>query len=88
MTSRERVLMALNHKNADRIPIHDSPWGATITRWHKEGLPEDMSPTEYFGYEIVSYEADLTPRFPIKVLERNDEYIITTTPQGGKRKNV
>ncbi len=87
MTSRERVLRALNHKNADRIPIHDSPWGATVNRWHREGLPEDMSPAEYFGYEIVSYGADLTPRFPVKVIERTEEYIITTTQQGGKRKN-
>ena len=44
MTSRERVLLALNHKEADRVAIHDSPWGTTITRWRKEGLPEKQSP--------------------------------------------
>jgi len=87
MTSRERGLAALNHKNADRVPIHDSPLGATVNRWRKEGLPEDMSPDEYFGYEIASYGADLTPRFPVKVIERTEEYIITTTQQGGKMKN-
>ncbi len=87
MTSRERVLKVLNHEIADRIPIEDSPWPSTVQRWHREGLPEDMTPKEYFGYEFEYFGADLTPRFPVKVLERNDEYIIATTPQGGKRKN-
>ncbi len=87
MTSRERILRALNHQIPDRVPIHDSPWGATVRRWHKEGLPEDMGAAEYFGYEFSFFGADTTPRFPTRVIEKNDEYIITTTPQGGKRKN-
>jgi len=87
MTSRERVLRVLNHQIPDRVPIQDAPWGATVRRWHKEGLPEDISPNEYFGYEFAFFGADLSPRFPVKVIEKNEEYIITTTPQGGVRKN-
>jgi len=87
MTSRERVLRALNHQIPDRVPIQDSPWGATVSRWRKEGLPEDISPDEYFGYEFAFFGADLSPRFPVKVIEKNEEYIITTTPEGGVRKN-
>lgn len=87
MTSRERVLRALNHQIPDRVPIQDSPWAATEKRWRKEGLPEDISSGEYFGYEFAFFGADLSPRFPVKVIERNEEYIITTTPQGGVRKN-
>ena len=87
MTSRERVLRALNHQIPDRVPIQDSPWGATVSRWRKEGLPEDISPDEYFGYEFAFFGADLSPRFPVKVIEKNEEYIITTTPMGGVRKN-
>jgi len=87
MTSRERILRALNHQIPDRVPIQDSPWSATVKRWYKEGLPEDVSPAEYFGYEMVGFGADLTPRFPVAVLEKTDEYIVTTTPQGGKRRN-
>jgi len=30
MTSKERIALALQHKEADRIAIHDSPWGTTI----------------------------------------------------------
>jgi len=87
MTSRERVLKALNHEIPDRVPIQDSPWGATVKRWQKEGLPEDISPAEYFGYEFEVFGADISPRFPVKVIEQNEEYIIATTPMGGKRKN-
>ncbi|HPP13358.1 MAG TPA: hypothetical protein PKW42_11570, partial [bacterium] len=87
MTSRERVLAALNHQIPDRVPIQDSPWAATVKRWHREGLPEDISPAEYFGYEMVGFGADITPRFPVRVLEKTEEYIVTTTPMGGKRRN-
>jgi len=87
MTSRERILRVLNHKIPDRVPIHDSIWKATVKRWHKEGLPEDTTPAEYFGYEFEFFGADTSPRFPVKVIEKNEEYIITTTPQGGKRRN-
>lgn len=87
MTSRERVRMALEHKEPDRVPIQDSIWSATVSRWHKEGLPEEISVSEYFDFEIVGFGADLSPRFPVKVLERNDTYIVETTPYGGVRKN-
>lgn len=87
MTSRERVRMALEHKEPDRVPIQDSIWSATVSRWHKEGLPEEISVSEYFDFEIVGFGADLSPRFPVKVLERNETYIVETTPYGGVRKN-
>ncbi len=35
LTPRERFRLALDHKEADRIPIHDSPWAATVSRWRK-----------------------------------------------------
>ncbi|MFQ6116053.1 MAG: hypothetical protein ACE5NG_18485, partial [bacterium] len=87
MTSRERVKLALRHQEPDRVPIHDSPWGSTISRWHKEGLPEEIPVNEYFGYEIASFGADLSPRFPIRVISRNTTYIVETTSFGGVRKN-
>ena len=87
MTSRERVLLALNHEELDRLPIHDSPWLATIDRWQKEGLPTDISPAEYFGFEIIRIAADTSPGFPVKVVDETDEYIINTTPYGGLRRD-
>ncbi|MCM8768897.1 MAG: hypothetical protein NC911_04345 [Candidatus Omnitrophica bacterium] len=87
MTSQERVLAALNHQIPDRVPIQDSLWSSTVKLWYKEGLPEDTTPADFFGYEMVGFSADITPRFPVVTLEKNEEYIITTTPQGGKRRN-
>jgi uroporphyrinogen decarboxylase len=87
LTPRVRMRLALDHKEADRIPIQDSPWAATITRWQREGLPDGISAEEYFGFEMRSFGADLTPQYPIRVLQRSPEYIVETTPYGGVRKN-
>ena len=87
MTSRERVLATLNHEDADRVPIHDSPWLAAIERWHKEGLPVGVNPAEYFDYEIVCFGADTSPRLPVEVVEETGEYIVHTTPYGGLRRD-
>ncbi len=87
MTSRERVLMALNHEEADRVPIHDSPWTAAIQRWHNEGLPREVSPAEYFDYELVGFGADTSPCFPIEIVDEDEEYILRTTQHGGLRRD-
>ncbi|MBS3763012.1 MAG: hypothetical protein KGZ25_06885, partial [Planctomycetes bacterium] len=54
MTSRERFQCMYEHKEADRIPVIDSPWGATIERWHKEGMPEDTTFVDFFGLDHVA----------------------------------
>lgn len=88
MTSRERVLNALNHEEVGWIPIFDVPWLATIKRWREEGLPTDVSPAEHFGYEIIRlFDADSTPRFTIRIVEENDEYEVHTTPFGELRRD-
>lgn len=87
MTSRERVCLALQHKEADRIPIHDSPWGTTVARWHKEGLPEGESAASYFGFEFRGFGCDNSLQLPKKVIEETDEYVISTTPDGATRRN-
>ena len=51
MTSKERFLRMFQHKEADRIPMIDSPWGSTIERWRREGLPEKTDPAAFFGHE-------------------------------------
>ncbi|MGQ9479738.1 MAG: uroporphyrinogen decarboxylase family protein [Thermoproteota archaeon] len=87
ISPRERVLMALKHKEADRIPIHDSVWSATVDRWRKEGLPSGVSPDDYFGYELAGFEADTSPQFPVEVVSEDDEYIVERDSYGGVRKN-
>jgi len=87
MTSRERVQLALNHQEPDRVPILDAPWDAAVSRWSREGLPQDVPVEDFFGYDIVSFGADLSPMFPVKVLEKTETFIVETTPEGGVRKN-
>ena len=87
MTSRERVLLVLNHQEADRIPIHDSPWGHTINRWHQEGLPEGVGPDQYFGYEVVGQGADLSLQLPHVVLEETETYTIYRDANGATRRS-
>ncbi|MBD3181594.1 hypothetical protein GF312_04825 [Candidatus Poribacteria bacterium] len=86
-TSRERVSLALQHQEADRVAIQDSPWGTTIARWRKEGLPKNVSPADYFGYEFIRLGADLSFRFKPEVLEETNEYRIHRDANGRTLKN-
>ena len=87
MTSRERVLMVLDHQEPDRVPITDSPWGHTIERWHKEGLPEDQSPAAYFGFEFAGQGADCGLQLPSETLEETDTYRIYKDANGATRRS-
>jgi len=88
MTSRERYLRALNHQEADRIPMTDSPWGETIARWKREGMPENLDITEYFGWDrMASYGGDWTLRLPGETIEETAEYVITRSGNGAITKN-
>ena len=76
------------HKDADRIPIIDGPWGTTIERWHREGMPTDIGYVEYFGLDkTVGIGADNGPRWPRQIIEETEEYIIEKTPWGVTYRN-
>ncbi|HOX05957.1 MAG TPA: uroporphyrinogen decarboxylase family protein [Planctomycetota bacterium] len=88
MTSRERMLRMYEHREADRVPVTDSIWGSTVERWRREGLPEGVSPHDYFGLDrIVAIGADISPRYPEKVLEETPAYKVHTTKYGVTMKN-
>ena len=88
MTSRERFARMFDHREADRVPIIDSPWGATIERWHREGMPADVSFVDYFGLDATaSIGVDNSPRYESKLIEETDEYTIATTNWGATLKN-
>ena len=70
MESRERVSTVLSGGIPDRVPLHDAYWETTVERWHREGLPQDISPYDYFGTnEIVFIGADETMQFPERLVE-------------------
>ncbi len=88
LTTRERFQRMFEHRDADRIPIYDQPWGATLERWRKEGLPADVSWQDYFDLDQVArISGDNSPRYPVETLEETDAYKIHTTKWGVTVKN-
>lgn len=83
MTSRERFACMYAHQEADRIPVIDSPWAATVERWQREGMPEDVSYVDFFGLDPMPHiGVDISPRYPAGILEETAEYRVSTTPWG------
>lgn len=86
MTSRERMLRALRHQEADRIPQQDSLWATTAERWRNEGMP-DVSQTEYFAWDMYGFSADDSLQLPFEVLEETEEFLISRGGDGATVKN-
>ena len=86
LNGKERFLAAIAHREPDRVPIHDLLWDSTVARWRREGLPQEQSPDDYFGFEMVRIEPDLSPRFPTSEVEENDEYVLERTAFGALRR--
>lgn len=76
----------MNHMEADRVAVFDGPWFTTINRWRKEGLPEDRTPEEYFGYEFGCCYANTSFRLEPRVIEETEEYTISVTEWGATEK--
>jgi uroporphyrinogen decarboxylase len=88
MTTHERFARMYDHKEADRIPIIDSPWRTTIERWHEEGMPEDVNYVDYFGLDrVVGIGVDNSPRYPTEVIEETEQYVVHTTRWGATLRN-
>ncbi len=88
MSTRERFQRMYAHREADRVPILDSPWASTIERWHREGMPGGVNYVDYFDLDhVFSISADNSPRYEAKTIEETDAYSITTTPWGATLKN-
>ena len=69
MTGKERVLSAIKRQPADRIPIYDSFWLDTLSRWRSEGMPDDVEPADLFDFDIHIMGLDTSPRFTPELLQ-------------------
>lgn len=87
MISRERIKCILDHKEADKVPIHDSPWSSALERWYGEGLPKNANVNEYFGYEMQFILPNFSPQFPGKIISEDDKYVIERNEFGAIVKN-
>ena len=83
MQSRERFQRMYEHREADRVPIIDSPWDGTLRRWRREGMPANADWREFFEVDkLETIAVDITPRFEEKILEETDRYVIKTSSWG------
>jgi uroporphyrinogen decarboxylase len=88
LTTYERFSRMFAHREADRVPIIDGPWGSTVERWRREGMPEEVSYVDFFGLDhVAGIGADNSPRYPEKTLEETDEYVVRTSKWGATLKN-
>jgi uroporphyrinogen decarboxylase len=88
LTTHDRFARMFAHQDADRVPIIDGPWEATIERWRHEGMPEDADYVDYFGLDHVSgIGVDSSPRYPVQTLEQTGEYRVHTTSWGATLKD-
>jgi uroporphyrinogen decarboxylase len=88
MTTYERMTRMFAHREADRVPVLDSPWAATLERWHREGLPENVNFMDYFDLDrFDGLGLDNSPRYPTRVVEETDEFSVTTTAWGATLRN-
>ncbi|NOZ61792.1 MAG: hypothetical protein GXO74_08920 [Calditrichaeota bacterium] len=75
MTSKERFVRMFAHQEADRIPIIDSPWDATIERWQREGMPQNVSFEEYFDLDrVANIFIQPAPWDEVETVEETDQY--------------
>jgi uroporphyrinogen decarboxylase len=88
LTTHQRFTRVYAHQEADRVPIIDIPWDATLERWRREGMPAGTDYVTFFDLDrIVGINVDNSPRYPERVLEETAEYRITTTRWGATLKN-
>jgi uroporphyrinogen decarboxylase len=75
MNHKERVTAAIERLSADRVPIYDSFWLDTLSRWRQEGCPQNVSPEEIFDFDIHIMGVDASPRFTPELLKDEGEMI-------------
>jgi uroporphyrinogen decarboxylase len=88
LTSYERIKRMYEHRDSDRVPIMDDPWGATIERWRREGLPANVSFVDYFDLDkVVTIGMNNGPRFPERLIDETDEYRTVYSSWGATLRN-
>jgi uroporphyrinogen decarboxylase len=88
MTTRERITRMYEHRDADRVPICDTPWASTLKRWQREGMPPDVPYYDLFGLDPVhGVEVDVSPRYEEKVIAEDADSITRTTRWGATERN-
>lgn len=75
-TSCNRVRVGLSGREPDRVPVFD------ICTGERSVVPAEFAPRTTPESAVCLLSADLTPRYPVQVLEQDGETIVRTTPYG------
>jgi len=86
VTGRERFRLALSHQQPYRIPHADGPWATAVERWCDEGLPRNISPRDYFGFEEQRVGSDVSLRLPEETVEETPRYTIVRDRNGALKR--
>ncbi len=88
LTTRQRFQRMFAHQDADRVPVLGAPWGSTLERWRREGMPADADFSAYFDLDrVVGVGGDTSPRYAAKVIEETKDYIVRYDSWGTTAKN-
>lgn len=79
MTSKERICKILNFDVPDRIGIHDTFLETTLNAWKTNGLPENLLPEDYFGFDIKLIDID-DIFFPLKTQDK-EKFLCISFPE-------
>ncbi len=52
MTSKEKVVAALNRRNSGSVPVSLTPWPSTLDGWIRQGFLEERDYCEHFGLDL------------------------------------
>lgn len=89
MNARERFYRTMHFKPLDRVPFWDWFWAETVERWHKEGLPQNVSVHELFDFDktgVVQVDLGMLPRFERQIIEETEKHRIVIDESGVKKK--
>jgi hypothetical protein len=98
MTPRQKFRNTVLRSHSSSLPHFEAMgfWDETIERWHKEGLPSETNPWDFFQIdrfmdnapEAIAYHTDHVtsapywPPFERSIVEQNDDYLIVQQEDG------
>ncbi len=88
LTSRERIIAVLEHREPDRLPMLEiCYWPPTVQRWRTEGLPADVYPEQYFELGVIPrMRIDCSLQLEVQTLEESDEWVVERDRDGAVHK--
>ena len=88
--SHEVIDCLLRRKPADRVGLHDGPWGDTLRKWVTQGMPADdkgnpVDTVEHFGFDMAGCGGglDWQPKRGVnEIVEETDQWKIVRNGSG------